>query len=156
MKYNSTINSKKIREDAERYYNSGFFCSEAVVASIRENFGLDIPEDIVKVASGFPVGIGGAKCVCGAVSGGIIALGMVFGRSKAGDEKVGLCMKLSAELHDFFKGKNKVLCCRVLTAKHTLGSPEHMQQCTRFTGEIAQKTAEIIARELMIKDDAVA
>jgi hypothetical protein len=31
-----------------------------------------------------------------------------------------------------------------------LGSPEHMEQCVAFTGEIAEKTAEIIARELKI------
>ncbi len=154
MKHNTVINSKKIKEDAESYYNSGLYCSEAIVASIRENFGFDISEDIVKVASGFPVGIGGSKCVCGAVSGGIISLGMVFGRSTPGDEKVNKCMELSAEVHDHFKGKNHVLCCRALTAGHQLGSEEHMAQCTRFTGDIAEKTAQIISRELSITDEA--
>ncbi len=152
MNYTNTISSKKIREDAEAYYNTGLYCSEAIVASIRENFQLDISEDIVKVASGFPVGIGGAKCVCGAVSGGIISLGLFFGRFAPGDPKVELCMKLSNELHEYFRGKNKVLCCRILTSKMELGTEEHMSQCTRFTGEIAEKTAQIIARELSIKD----
>ena len=30
----------------------------------------------------------------------------------------------------------------------TMGSPEHMEQCIGFTGEIAETTAKIIAREL--------
>ena len=32
-----------------------------------------------------------------------------------------------------------------------MGSDIHMKQCIEFTGEIAKKTAEIIARELNIK-----
>jgi hypothetical protein len=29
-----------------------------------------------------------------------------------------------------------------------LGSPEHMDQCISFTGEVAEETARIIVREL--------
>ena len=35
------------------------------------------------MASGFPVGIGGSGCTCGAIAGGIMALGMVFGRKRS-------------------------------------------------------------------------
>ncbi len=152
MEYGKTINIAKVKKDAENYYNSGFYCSEAIVASIRENFNLDISADIVMAASGFPVGIGGAKCLCGAVSGGIIALGLFFGRNRPNDKKIKLCMKLSAELHDYFKGQNRALCCRVLTSDLKLGSGKHMEQCTYFTGQVAEKTAQIIARELKIKN----
>ena len=31
-----------------------------------------------------------------------------------------------------------------------LGSEKHIKQCVSFSGEIAQKTAEIIARELKL------
>lgn len=57
-------------------------------------------------------------------------------------------MALSKELHDHFKDNHKALCCRVLTKDMELGSETHMAQCISFTGEIAEKTAEIIAREL--------
>jgi hypothetical protein len=33
----------------------------------------------------------------------------------------------------------------------TLGSPEHMNQCISFTGEAAEETAKINARELNIE-----
>ena len=35
---------------------------------------------IPKIATGFGAGIGGRGTVCGALSGGVIALGLVFGR----------------------------------------------------------------------------
>jgi hypothetical protein len=33
----------------------------------------------------------------------------------------------------------------------TLGSPEHMEQCIYFTGEVAEEAAKIIARELNLQ-----
>jgi C_GCAxxG_C_C family probable redox protein len=95
--------------------------------------------------------MGHSGCTCGAVVGGIMALGMFFGRTQGKDAKVTKAMAVSHELHDIFKGRHKVLCCRVLTKGMTLGSVEHMSQCISFTGEVAEETAKIIARELKLK-----
>jgi hypothetical protein len=35
-----------------------------------------------------------------------------------------------------------------LTKGMVLGTPDHMSQCIAFTGEVAEETAKIIAREL--------
>lgn len=142
------VDLQKVREKAESYYRNGdFYCSEAVVKTIKDEFNIDISDDIVAMASGFPVGIGGSGCTCGAVSGGIMALGLVFGRNTAKDSKVDKAMVLSKELHDYFKENHKSTCCRILTKGMTLGSEKHMEQCIFLTGEVAYKVAEIIARE---------
>ncbi|MGE5631983.1 MAG: C-GCAxxG-C-C family protein [Caulobacteraceae bacterium] len=144
-----SVDLERIRSQAEDYYRNGdFYCSEAIVKTIRDEFELQLPDNVIAMASGFPVGIGGAGCTCGAISGGIMALGMLFGRAKAKDEKVNKAMALSNELHQIFQSKHKSLCCRVLTKGMTLGSPEHMEQCIAFTGEVAYETAKIICREL--------
>lgn len=143
------VNLSRIRKTAEDYYRNGdFYCSEAIIKTIRDEFELQLPDEIIAMASGFPVGMGGSGCTCGAISGGIMALGLFFGRTQAKDDKVDKAMALSKELHDNFKHKHKSLCCRVLTRNMTLGSPEHMNQCIFFTGEVAEETAKIIAREL--------
>ncbi|MCC0650779.1 C-GCAxxG-C-C family protein [Clostridioides difficile] len=150
--FEKSIDLEKVRVTAEQYYRNGdFYCSEAIVKVIKDVFELDITDEIISMASGFPVGVGGSGCTCGAVTGGIMALGLFFGRSKAKDEKVNKAMELSKELHDFFKGKNKSLCCRVLTKGMTLGTKEHMDQCILFTGQVAEETARIICRELNVK-----
>jgi C_GCAxxG_C_C family probable redox protein len=138
-----------IRKQAEAYYRDmDYYCSEAIVKTINDEFGLGYPESVIKMASGFPIGMGGSGCTCGAVAGGIMALGMVFGRTRAKDEQVKQCMALSHELHDRFRERHGCLCCRILTKDMVLGSPAHMQQCVAFTGEVAEKTAKIILREL--------
>ncbi|WP_353892811.1 C-GCAxxG-C-C family protein [Proteinivorax hydrogeniformans] len=146
---NKKVSIKKIRQEAEDLYREGkFFCSEAIVYSIKENFQLDMPDEMVAMASGFPVGIGKSKCVCGAVSGGVMALGYFLGRTEPGDSKVVKTLELANELQQSFKDNHKVLCCKVLTHGMDMGSGEHKEQCISFTGEIAEKTAEIIVREL--------
>ena len=142
------VDLKDIRETAEAYYRNGdFYCSEAIVKTIKDKFQLDISDDAIAMASGFPVGMGGSGCTCGAISGGIMALGMFFGRREAKDEKVNKAMELTKELHDTFKESRRSLCCRVLTKGMDLGSTEHMKQCIDITGEVAEAVAKIIIRE---------
>jgi len=144
-----TIDISHIRKTAEDYYrNLDYYCSEAIVKVINDEFHLGYPEDVIKIASGFPIGMGGSGCTCGAVAGGVMAIGMVFGRKSAKDEKVKRCMALAAELHNRFLANHKVLCCRVHTKDMVLGSAEHMNQCIAFTGEVAEETAKILVREL--------
>ena len=146
------INLGDIKKEAEKYYAEGdYYCSEAIVAVIKKYIDSNIPKEAIAMASGFPVGIGGSKCVCGTVSGGIISLGYFFGRTDPKDEQVNKTLELANELQQSFKDNHKVLCCKVLTKNMEMGSDIHMKQCIEFTGEIAKKTAEIIARELNIK-----
>ena len=129
------VDLEKVRHTAEGYYRRlDFYCSEAIVKTIRDEFEVPVPDDVIAMASGFPIGMGGSGCTCGAVAGGIMALGMFFGRSNPGDESVNRCMGLAKELHDTFRERHGCLCCRVLTKGMTLGEPEHMDQCVEFTG----------------------
>ncbi|SCK01904.1 C_GCAxxG_C_C family protein [uncultured Clostridium sp.] len=148
----SDIDINKIRETAESYYRNGdFFCSEAIVKTIKDEFELPISDEIVAAASGFPIGIGGSGCTCGAVSGGVMSLGLVFGRQVAKDPKVRKTMELTKELHEKFRNNHKSLCCRILTKGLDMGSGEHKEQCISFTGEVAEEVAKIIVRELNLE-----
>ena len=139
------VDLEKIRKIAEDYYRNGdFYCSEAVVKTIIDEFQIDISEDVIKMASGFPVGMGGMGCTCGALTGGVMAIGLVYGRSQGKDPKVNKAMELSAKLYQIFCERHKVSCCKVLTRGMEKGSPEHMEQCIAFTGEMAYEAANII------------
>jgi C_GCAxxG_C_C family probable redox protein len=139
----------QIRQTAETYYRTGqFYCSEAIVRTINDAFRPGYPDTIVRLASGFPIGLGGAGCSCGAVTGGVMAIGMIFGRDKPKDPAIDRCLGLARELHNIFAGRHGCLCCRTLTRGMELKSPEHLRQCIAFTGEVAEETAKIILREL--------
>lgn len=146
-----TIDVEKVRHDAEEYFRHGdFYCSEAIVASVRDNIAPEMPASMIAAASGFPVGVGRSKCMCGAVSGGVLSLGYVFGRtgpSTPADPKSVKTLALANELQQAFRDGHRVLCCSVQTKGMDMASGEHKAQCVSFTGEMAAKTAEIIARE---------
>lgn len=150
MKFSAkAVSVQKVQKEAEDMFRNGFFCSEAVLSTIRRNFEVDVPEEIVAMASGFPVGIGRSKCVCGALSGGVMALGMFFGRTVQKDPKVEKNLEVAKELHDWFKEANGkgVTCCRILTREFDMAKGEHKEQCIRYTGLVAGKVAEIVIRE---------
>ncbi len=139
---------EQARRKAEEFYRSGqFLCSEAVFLVANEFLGHPVPDEIVKLASGFPVGMGKTGCSCGALTGGVMALGLKYGRSTPGVATPGM-FEASKELHDRFKARRRVTCCRVLIRPFEFGSDDHIQQCITITGEVAADVIELLAREI--------
>lgn len=132
----------EIRSIAEGYFERGeFFCSEAVVKTINDELGKPFSDEVTKLASGFPIGVGKSGCLCGAVSGGVMALGMVYGRCH-GEEMHEDMFKHAADLHDRIKELYKSTCCRVMTRNFEFQSPERKAHCIKITGEVAAYIAE--------------
>jgi len=145
-----TVSIKQVQYDAEEVFRiGGFYCSEAIVSAIRKNFAPEMPEALIAAASGFPIGVGRSKCICGAISGGVIALGYFFAQESGADGKTCKSVELASELQQSFRDNHRgVSCCHIHTKGMDMASGEHKKQCVMFTGEMAAKTAEIIAREL--------
>lgn len=144
----------KVQAEAEELFRSGtFFCSESVVYTINELLGRPYDDSVVKMASGFPIGMGKAGCLCGAVSGGQIALGMVYGRVK-GEPMKDKMFEKSKGLHDYIKEEYKATCCRVITkewAGDNFMSPERKNHCITITGKVARWVAnELIEDGVLI------
>ncbi len=138
---------QKARAEAEEMYRTGqFLCSEAVFLVANEYLGKPVSAEVVKLASGFPVGMGLAGCACGALTGGVMSLGLKYGRTQASAPTPGM-FEAAKELHDRFRARRKSTCCRVLIRKFQMGSPEHIQQCIAITGEVAADVIEILSRE---------
>ena len=144
---------KKVEMDAKDFFRTErFYCSEAIVASIRKNIVPQMPEAVIATASGFSAGVGQPECMCSALTGAIISLGYLFGRtnpSSPHNRNSVRCMRLAYELIELFRSKhNCTLRCRVYIVDASPCSDEYKSQCEVFIGEIAAKTAEIIFREL--------
>jgi C_GCAxxG_C_C family probable redox protein len=97
---------------AKSYSEKHWLCSESVLLAISEWLGVR-SELIPRIASGFGGGIGGSGSVCGAVSGGVIALGIKFGRADLKQEN--RAYTLSSELMTRFEKEFGHINCRELT-----------------------------------------
>lgn len=150
------ISPRAVQRVAEKKFKDGYYCCEALMSAILDEFKLDVPKEVIAMASGMAVGAGK-----GAFNGGVLSLGMFFGRTEQDEPtnpKSVKCLELTKELHDWFKeanGKNAI-CCRVLTCEFDKGQGELKEQCIYFTGLCAWKIAQIVCREHGIKNlDAI-
>jgi len=133
-----------LKLEAEELFRSGkFFCSEAVFYVINKHLGYPMPEDAVRTASGFPIGIGRTGCVCGALSGGVMALGLKFGRSKPGDQAPKILEK-SRELTERFKARFTHTCCREITKAVEFASKSRREKCITITGAVVADVLELL------------
>ncbi|MGX6980198.1 C-GCAxxG-C-C family protein [Vagococcus elongatus] len=134
-----------VREAAEEYFRSGtYYCSEAVVDTMNEALGKPYDDSVVGLASGFPIGMGKAQCLCGAVSGGQIALGMVYGRKK-GEPMNPEMFEISKGLHDYIKREYRSCCCRIITKEwrgDDFKSDGRKEHCIKITGDVAAWVTE--------------
>jgi C_GCAxxG_C_C family probable redox protein len=138
------INKKElVVDDSVDFFRNGLYCSEAIFKSFRKNGILDIPEEVLKIATGFGVGIGASKCCCGSLTGGVLVLSVLLGRTNPGESDK-LAMESSAKLYGKFKDEFGASCCKVLTRPVEWGAPEHHVYCERFVKKVAEDTYGIL------------
>jgi C_GCAxxG_C_C family probable redox protein len=127
------------REEAENrtfhYYQSGFHCAEAISKALTELLAKEGDSYSPKVASGFGGGIGGSHMeTCGTLTGGIIALGWLWGRTKPGADKKKV-YELASEFRRRFVGKFGSSNYQTLLDK--FGKQENAMKCKKMTAEAA-------------------
>jgi C_GCAxxG_C_C family probable redox protein len=100
---------------------------------------------ITRFATGFGGGIGASHCeACGALTGGIIALGWLYGRKDPCDDKQKV-YSLSAEFRTLFLKKfGSTNCEKILDI---LGDQENNLKCKKLTADAAGILYEILQKE---------
>jgi len=101
-------------DDAYALFMKRFTCSAAVFSAFSEDLGLD--EDAAKkIACGFGAGISKSGNICGAVSGGVMVIGLKYGKAEAGDEAATVKTRaLVGKFIDEFTRKNGSVNCTAL------------------------------------------
>ena len=146
-----SINITKTVEDATYIFNNGFACSESVIYAIRKNFDLDLPDDVIAMASGFPWGLGRAYCICGALAGGTMSLGYFFGRREQNDPKINKCFDITKEFSDKFMEFAEYQCCGKITEGLDRENNGHKAKCTTIVAHATETVCRIVCRELNIE-----
>ena len=131
------------------FKNAGHFfrvddlnCAESVLKAILVSAQAPCTPEMLALAKGFGRGMN-AGCACGALAGGVMALGSLLGgRSKEADK---LCKALTQRYHDAFKQANGATCCRVLHRGLAFGTTEQLAACAKRTENAARILAQILA-----------
>lgn len=107
-------NAKEYIEKAEKYFSMRYHCSQAVLAAFSNELGISEIQAL-KLGGCF----GGGMCmgeVCGAVIGGLMALGLKFGQSDINDlnSRIKTNDAAKALMHRFKKENGSYICRELL------------------------------------------
>jgi C_GCAxxG_C_C family probable redox protein len=133
---------------ATELFNNGYSCSEAIVRGAYETGIIDQEIDIElinQVAQPFSGGMS-SGCICGAVAGAQIVLGLLFGRKNLSIPSKYM-KNIAAEFIDKFKEKRKTTCCRALSAGFGDDQIARRANCV----SIVKDAAEIIEEIMFVK-----
>lgn len=123
-------------------FRGGYNCAEAILRAFRDGLALELPDSVLRMASGFGGGIGHAGCVCGALGASIMIIGLLQGRSDASQDRAPVYAS-AQEFHRRFEEKFGSTCCRSLNP-HPFDTREHLRNCLKITGGTAELLADFI------------
>ncbi len=125
-------------------YQSGLWCGESVVKAVNEALGMPMPDGIHRLASGFCEGLGGSRCICGALAGAVMACGIALGRDDVHDPWEP-SYDAAAELRRRWTEFERAQTCAEVAERHGgMESPERWAHCAELVGLAARWVVEIV------------
>ena len=142
--------SHQVAQRSEELFASGLFCAECVLQSIAESRG--IKSDLIpKIATGLCSGLSRTGGICGAASGGVLAINLVCGRNDAGqsvENNYLLVRKFLSAFEAKFGSSNceNLIGCRLDTpeGQHHFKANKLSDKCREFTREAARMASEVL------------
>jgi C_GCAxxG_C_C family probable redox protein len=144
----------RVEQKARALFKTGLNCAECVLEAVLSQVDTGLPLESMCLMTGFGAGMGHFGDTCGALVGGIAALGAVYGRRevpaspKASDQDMygdpGL-YRLFNRLPNEFKQRFGSTQCRVLTGpwRHNWLCREHIKFCLGLVINVAGLAAEM-------------
>ncbi len=146
----------KIAETAEKRFIEGFSCSQSVFSAFAEAEGMNL-ETALSISTSFGAGMARMGDTCGVITGGMMVLGLKFGRTVADDEEAKeKNYRLVNEFVEEFNKRFENTDCRGLlgfepgspeASERFANEPELEKRCSGFVREASEILEEIIARE---------
>ena len=145
---NSEQIEELIRELKERcrtlYLSRRLLCSEAILVTLNGGLKGGFSEDqAMAMAAPFAIAMGDSGCLCGALSGAVLACGLFLGNNGPYRHRREM-RECARHLHDEFKKANGATCCRVLSSKVKDDKKAHFLQCAELSAEATGMAARLI------------
>lgn len=141
-------------DSAVEMFFDGYNCAQSVLASCGQRLGLD-PDIAISLAQTLGGGIARSGSVCGAVTGALMSVGLLFSSKDAKDKATKEeSYRLAEEFLVRFRSRHVGVCCRDLIS-FDLSSPESRAQaaasgvfqsiCPGLVRDAVQIVEEIVA-----------
>ena len=143
-------------QQSRGYFRQGLHCTECVLRTFMDIYETGLPDEVICMATGFGGGMGHTKNTCGAITGAVLALGLIKGRRDPFGPKEEMAARikhLQGDIYPVFEGlikeiegENGTLICREMSQQYDdFNSKPRMKNCMEIIGycaELAVKYAE--------------
>lgn len=140
-----------VSEKAAAYFSEGYNCAQSVLLALSQHWR--IADDLIpRIATGFGGGIGRCGSVCGALTGGVMAIGIKYGTNEPSGDKRKKAYELARDLLRRFQRKHGSVSCRELIG-YDLSDPDQLakahesnvleEKCPVYIREIVQAVLEL-------------
>lgn len=137
------MNNEETRRLAVSHMENGRNCAEAVFLAVGQSMGAELEALPARLATCFGGGVGKTRQeLCGALAGGVMALGGLYGRDLPGED-TSLGASLAQALRDRFIARFSASRCEAVF--QALGPQENWSKCIRLAGETAVMVLEVLA-----------
>lgn len=137
------MSRKKVEKQAFEYFKSGYSCSESVFKAITEKYAKNVDSTLSRLTTGLRGGMGSShEEACGALTGGIVALGYLYGRTNPDDEAK-ILKEMVIEYMKRFKKEFGTTNCGILLDRFGEQGDDH-SKCQELTAKAAGILADII------------
>lgn len=127
-----------MKNRAVEYFKNGYSCSESIIKAAADEGLCD--NSLISVATSFSGGMS-SGCLCGAVAASQIIAGFHFGRNNSFGNEVSAREK-AAFIVEEFKNRNKLTCCRVLSAGLT--GVERKERCSKYVADCCEILEQVL------------
>lgn len=139
-----SVNYNELNDYAMDLFHKGFTCAEAVMYTLNKFLDLGLDEKTFAMCSGFPWGLGGGGCICGALAGSSMIIGTKYGRKSFNETRDDKCFPINKELHDEFKKACGGTCCRVLMHGLDRDDPKRKENCSGYVKNALKITVDLL------------
>lgn len=129
-----------------RFFDDDYNCAESVLLEMKEQLNLKCG-DIPKMGTPFGAGIGRTSRICGALAGGIIAVGYVLGRRDNSEDKTE-AYQIAAELSDKFEEEFGATSCEEISGIDWSSEESVKDYKERVHFETCHKVVEFVCEYL--------
>ncbi len=143
--------SEQGSQRSQELFEMGYYCAESVLLAIAESKGFQ-SDMIPRIATGFCSGISRTGGMCGAVSGTIMGINLVAGRSSPAGS-VELCYSLTQQLINRFEKQHGSINCRQLIGcdlateegQQTFKENNLLERCQQYVGDATSMVMSLVA-----------
>jgi len=120
---------KALCEQAAKRFREGYNCAQSVLWTLFEHWNGE-NKLVPNIATAFGAGIGRCGSICGALTGGVMAIGAKYGTNEPSVEKRLKSYQLAQKLYKQFEKHYGSVMCRELIG-YNLSNPKELKEARK-------------------------